>query len=192
MTSGADRTRIVIAVAGGCSFVLGLALLLWPGRDASILAMMFGIWLILSTAVQVYLAMVARIAFPLRVLVLISAVLAGILAGLVFAGGTVELLALWIGMGWAVSGVVQALVGAWDTGLDDGWMHEVCGLVTTALGIAVVAMTFRTVTGLATMTGTGLVVIGVLEMLAGGLGRAALRASHGTPTEAPRTAWTEF
>ncbi|MGY0499021.1 DUF308 domain-containing protein [Nocardia sp. FBN12] len=185
MNRDADRTRSAMLVAGGCSFALGLALLLWPGRDENILAILFGVSLILSTTVQAYLAMMARIAFLLRVLVLVSAGLTGILAGLVFDGGNIELLALWIGIGWSVRGIVEALVAAWDDTVVDGWIHEVCGLVTTVIGIAIIAITFQTVTGLATMSGTGLVVIGVMELLAGGLGRAAWDAAHGPATEEP-------
>ncbi|MFD3701556.1 DUF308 domain-containing protein [Nocardia sp. NPDC058658] len=190
MNGGQDRTRTAMLVAGGCSFVLGVALLLWPGRDENTLAVLFGISLILSTMVQAYLAMMARLAFLLRVLVLVSAGLTGILAALVFQGGNIELLALWIGIGWAVRGVVHALVAAWDATVVDGWMHEVCGLVTTVIGIAIIAITFQTVTGLATMAGSGLVLIGVMELLAGGLGRAALAAAHGSaePVPAVRTA----
>jgi uncharacterized membrane protein HdeD (DUF308 family) len=180
MTGSADRTRTAMLVAGGLSFLLGVALLLWPQRDESTLATLFGISLILSTMVQVYLAFMARIAFLLRVLVLISAALTGILAGLVFEGGNIELLALWIGIGWSVRGIVHALVAAWDDSVGDGWAHELCGLATTAIGITVIAITFQTVTGLATMAGAGLVVIGVMELLAGGLGRVAMQAARGS------------
>lgn len=183
MTGSGDRTRTAMLFAGGCSFLLGVALLLWPGRDESVLATLFGISLILSTLVQAYLAFMARIAFPLRALVLVSAALTGILAGLVFEGGTIELLALWIGIGWSVRGIVHALVAAWDDSVDDGWAHEVCGLATTAIGLAVIAITFQTVTGLATMAGAGLVVIGVMELLAGGLWRAALQAARASATD---------
>ncbi|WP_410873267.1 DUF308 domain-containing protein [Nocardia sp. A7] len=183
MNGSADRTRTATLTAGGCSFVLGVALLLWPGRDENTLAMLFGMSLILSTAAQAYLAMVARIALLVRVLVLVGAGLTAILAWLVFSGGNIELLALWIGIGWSVRGIVHALVAAWDHTIVDGWIHEVCGLVTTVIGFAIIAITFQTVTGLATMTGAGLVVIGVMELLAGGLGRLAWDAAHGTATE---------
>lgn len=185
MNRSADRTRNAMLAAGGCSFVLGVALLLWPGRDENTLALLFGVALILSAAVQACLAMVVRIAFLLRVLVLVSAGLTAILAWLAFNGGNIELLALWIGIGWSVRGVVQALVAAWDDTIVEGWLHEVCGLVTTVIGLVVIAITFQTVTGLATMTGTGLVVIGVMELLAGGLGRLAWDAAHGSATEEP-------
>lgn len=183
MNSDTDPTRKAMLVAGGCSFALGVALLLWPGRDENILAMLFGISLILSTAVQAYLAMTTRIAFLLRVLVLVSAGLTGILAALVFNGGNIELLALWIGIGWSIRGIVQALVAAWDDAVVDGWMHEVCGMITTAIGITVIAITFQTVTGLATTAGSGLVAIGVMELLTGGLGRMARDAVQRSTVE---------
>ncbi|MEV0062430.1 DUF308 domain-containing protein [Nocardia sp. NPDC050718] len=170
-----DRTRQAMVIAGGCSFVLGIATLLWPGRSESTLALLFGVSLLLSAGIQAYLAVVARIAFVLRVLVLVSAVLTVILAALAFGGGNIELLALWIGIGWSVRGIVQALVAAWDTAVTDGWLHEICGLGTTAIGITMIAMKFETVTGLATVAGSALVVIGVLEQLAGGMLRTALR-----------------
>ncbi|MGS2811070.1 DUF308 domain-containing protein [Nocardia sp. MW-W600-9] len=179
-----DRTRQAMQIAGGCSFVLGVAILLWPGRSASTLALLFGISLLLSAGIQAYLAVAARIAFPLRVLVLVSAVLTVILAALAFGGGTIELLALWIGIGWSVRGVVQALVAAWDDSVADGWLHEICGLGTTAIGITVIAMKFETVTGLATVAGSALVVIGVLEQLAGGMLRTALRGARRSQPDA--------
>ncbi|MEV6360939.1 DUF308 domain-containing protein [Nocardia asteroides] len=181
-----DRARQAMLIAGGCSFALGVVILLWPGRRESTLALLFGTALLLSAVVQGYLAVRARIAILLRVLVLISAGLTVILAMLAFSGGNIELLALWIGIGWSIRGIVQALVAAWDDGVVDGWLHEICGLGTTALGIAMIAMKFETVTGLATVAGSALVVIGVLESLAGGMLRTALRTDR--PEHLDRTA----
>lgn len=178
-----DRTRQAMLIAGGCSVVLGVVTLLWPGRSQSTLADLFGTSLLLSAAVQVYLALRARIALLLRGLVLVSAALTCILAMLAFEGGNIELLALWIGIGWSVRGIVQALVAAWDADVTDGWLHEICGLGTAAIGIAMIAMKFQTVTGLATVTGSALLVIGVLELLAGGMLNTALRAARQAPTE---------
>ncbi|WP_336082460.1 DUF308 domain-containing protein [Nocardia sp. SSK8] len=173
--SGRDGTRRAMLVAGSCSFLLGLVLLLWPGRSTATLALVFGTALLVSAGMQVYLAFSARMAIWLRGLVVVSATLTGILAMLAFSGGTIELLALWIGIGWAVRGTVQALVAAWDDGLAGGALHEVCGVVTAVIGIVVIAMKFETVTGLATLAGAALLIIGVLELLTGGLLRSALR-----------------
>ncbi|MBW0273877.1 hypothetical protein ATM97_31690 [Nocardia sp. MH4] len=186
-----DRTRQAMLIAGGCSFALGVATLVWPGRSDATLALLFGVALLLSAGIQAYLAVAAHMAFPLRVLVLVSAVLTVILAALAFSGGNIELLALWIGIGWSVRGIVQALVAAWDDGVVDGWLHEICGLCTTAMGITVIAMKFETVTGLATVAGSALVVIGVLEQLAGGMLRTVLRGarrSQPDPTTVRRSA----
>ncbi|MGW4633819.1 DUF308 domain-containing protein [Nocardia sp. NPDC004415] len=170
-----DGTRQAMLIAGGCSFALGLALLLWPGRSTTTLALVFGTSLLVSAGMQAYLALLARIAVALRVLVVVSAILTLTLSMLAFSGGTIELLALWIGLGWAVRGTVQALVAAFDDGLAGGPLHEVCGVGTAIVGIVVIAVKFQTVTGLATLAGAGLLVIGALELLTGGLLRAALR-----------------
>lgn len=169
------RARYALLVAGGASFALGVALLLWPGRDESTLAVVFGTSLVLGAAIQAYLAFQARLAALLRVLVLVSAVFTATAAVLIFGGGSIELLAWWIGLGWAVRGVVQALVAVWDDDIADGWLHEVSGLAITAMGIALIAIPFATVTGLATAAGGALVLIGVLDLLTGGLLRAAVR-----------------
>ncbi|APE35249.1 hypothetical protein BOX37_16315 [Nocardia mangyaensis] len=176
-SAAGQRTRQALLIAGGASFVLGVATLLWPGRAESTLASLFGISLLVSAGVQSYLGFRARIAVVVRLLVLVSAALTAVLAVLSFGGGSIELLAWWIGLGWAVRGVVQALVGVWDEQISDGWLHEISGLVTLGIGIAIIAITFKTVTGLATVAGGALVVIGVLDLLAGGLLRA------GAPTE---------
>lgn len=99
-----DGTRQAMLIAGGCSFALGLALLLWPGRSTTTLALVFGTSLLVSAGMQAYLALLARIAVALRVLVVVSAILTLTLSMLAFSGGTIELLALWIGLGWAVRG----------------------------------------------------------------------------------------
>ncbi|MFC9964143.1 DUF308 domain-containing protein [Nocardia ignorata] len=178
--SGATRQAMVIA--GGASFVLGVVTLLWPGRDESTLALIFGIALVISALVQGFLALWARIGFLLRVLVLVSAALTSVLAVLAFSGGNIELLALWIGLGWTVRGIVLALVAVWDDDRADSWTAELCGLGTLAIGITIIAMTFKTVTGLATMTGGGLIVIGVLDLLAAGIVRATHTATAPAPT----------
>ncbi|KAF0846928.1 DUF308 domain-containing protein [Nocardia caishijiensis] len=165
-------TRQAMMIAGGASFVLGVAILLWPERDEATLAVVFGVALLISALVQGFLALWARLGFLLRVLVLVSAVLTFVLAGLAFSGGNIELLALWIGLGWTVRGIVLALVAVWDDDRADSWVAELCGLGTLAIGITVIAVTFRTVTGLATMSGAGLIVIGALDLLAAGIVRA--------------------
>lgn len=180
-SAAGQRTRQALLIAGGAAFALGVATLLWPGRDASTLSLLFGVSLLVSAGVQTYLGFRSRIAFVLRLLVLVSAALTAVLAVLSFGGGSIELLAWWIGLGWAVRGAVQALVGVWDEQISDGWLHEISGWVTVAIGVAIIAITFKTVTGLATAAGGALVVIGVLDLLTGGLLRAVLRA--GAPAE---------
>ncbi|MDO3646431.1 DUF308 domain-containing protein [Nocardia mangyaensis] len=177
-SAAGQRTRQALLIAGGASFVLGVATLLWPGRDESTLALMFGISLLVGAGVQTYLGFRSRIAVVLGLLVLVSAALTAVLAVLSFGGGSIELLAWWIGLGWAVRGVVQALVGVWDEQISDGWLHEISGLVTLAIGVAIIAITFKTVTGLATVAGGALVVIGVLDLLTGGLLRAGAFAGR--------------
>lgn len=193
-TADGDRTRQAMLIAGGCSAVLGIAALLWPGRDEAMLAVLFGTALLLGAVVQGYLAMVARIAVLLRLLVLASTALTIVLAVLAFSGGNIELLALWIGIGWAVRGIVQALVAAWDEHRADSWLHEICGLCTTVAGLTVIAMKFQTVTGLANVAGCALLVIGVLELLSGGMLRSVLGAArrpHAPSTALPDSAATE-
>ncbi|MFC4373506.1 DUF308 domain-containing protein [Nocardia halotolerans] len=177
------RARQAMRIAGGCSLVLAAATLLWPGRTASSLAMIFGAALLLSALAQAFLALWAHIAMVLRLLALATAVLTFVLALLAFNGGHVELLALWLGIGWAIRGIVQALTAAWDDGIVAGWPHEVCGVGTCAIGLTVIAIKFETVTGLATVAGGGLIVIGALELLAGGM----LRPAWSTATAAAGT-----
>ncbi len=179
--SARSGAATAILVAGGCSVLLGAVTLLWPDRTVLLVAWLLGTSLLASALLQVALAVQARLNGLLRALVGLSAALTFTVAILCYRSDNFELLSLWLGIGWAVRGTVQALVGAWDDDLPNGLLHEVCGMCTVVAGVVIIAIRFETLTGVAVFAGAGLIVLGVMELTAGGLiplptgGRAASR-----------------
>ncbi|MFQ6394175.1 HdeD family acid-resistance protein [Nocardia sp. KC 131] len=158
--------RQVVLVAGACSVILGVVIAVWPHKSVPIAELLFGLYLVLSGALQMTIAVGSRIAVPLRVLVFVSGVMSVCLAMLCLrSGNSVLLLALWVGIGWAIRGITQATVAVWHNGLPDGGKLELFGLFTMAIGIVVIVVPFDSLEPLALVAGGFLVVLGALEIL---------------------------
>ncbi|MFD0360799.1 HdeD family acid-resistance protein [Nocardia sp. GCM10030253] len=165
-------TRQVVLVAGVCSLMLGVVIAGWPHKSVAIAELLFGLYLVLSGALQLIIAVGSRFAMPLRVLVFVSGALSVCLAVLCFrSGNSVLLLALWIGIAWAIRGVIQATVAVWHDGLPEGGKQELFGLFTMVIGIVVIVVPFDSLDVLALAAGGLLVVLGALEILTGARGR---------------------
>jgi uncharacterized membrane protein HdeD (DUF308 family) len=158
--------REAVLIAGGCSVVLGLVIAVWPHKSVAIAELLFGLYLVLSGVLQVIIAVVARFAMPLRVLVFVSGALSWLLALLCFSSGnSVLLLALWVGLGWAIRGIVQATVAVWIDNMLEGGKQELFGLFTMVFGIVLIVAPFNALDAMALVAGGCLIVMGALEML---------------------------
>ncbi|MEV0298616.1 DUF308 domain-containing protein [Nocardia sp. NPDC050710] len=167
--------RQAVLVAGACAVILGVVVVVWPEKTVAVAELLFGAYLIVSAALQLWLAITARFAMPLRMLVFGSGVLSVVLVMLCLRGGNSELLlAMWIGLGWSIRGIVHATVAVWDDELPDGGRHELFGLFTMVVGIVVVVVPFESLDVLSLVVGGCLVVIGTLEILIVGLGHDAV------------------
>lgn len=166
---GRGGAATAVLIAGGCSVLLGAVTLLWPDRTVLLVAWLLGTSLLAGALLQVALAVQARLHAALRALVVLSAALTFLVAILCYRTDNFELLSLWLGIGWLVRGTVEALVGAWDDELPHGVLHEVFGMCTVLAGVIIIAIRFQTLTGVAVFAGAGLIVLGVMELTAGGL-----------------------
>jgi uncharacterized membrane protein HdeD (DUF308 family) len=158
--------RQAVLIAGGCSVVLGLAIAVWPHKSVAIAQLLFGLYLVLSGVLQVIIAVVAQFAMPLRALVFVSGALSWLLALLCFgSGSSILLLALWVGLGWAIRGIVQATVAVWIDNMLEGGKQELFGLFTMVLGIVLIVAPFNALDAMELVAGGCLIVMGAFEML---------------------------
>ncbi|WP_433207971.1 HdeD family acid-resistance protein [Nocardia sp. CA-107356] len=166
------EARQAVLVAGICSVVLGVLIAVWPDKTDATAELLFGLYLLLSGALQLIIAMGSRFSAALRTFVFFSGVASVALAVLSLRGtNSVLLLAVWIGLGWAVRGIAQATVAVWADELPESGWQEVFGLLTMFVGIVMIALPFDSVDMLGMAAGGCAIVIGVLEVLTVARGR---------------------
>jgi uncharacterized membrane protein HdeD (DUF308 family) len=159
---GSWRAAFVI---GWVSILLGVVMMAWPGKSVRVTTLLFALCLLLTALWQVLVAFRARIAGGLRVLAVAAAVLAVVLAvWCLQSGDWVQLLALWVGLGWALHGVAQAIVAVWTDLLDSSARHEIYGLLTLAAGVVLVLSPVQTLAALSVLIGALLIPVGAIEI----------------------------
>ncbi|MFE2998142.1 DUF308 domain-containing protein [Nocardia sp. NPDC059246] len=164
----ADWAWQSLVVTGGCSVVLGVVMTVWPDKSQTVAGILYGLTLVASSAVQFVVAFGARIGTALKVLEVVSAIIALVLAAWAFTSGEwVALLSLWIGMAWVVRGIVQAIVGVWSEQFAGAGRLEVVGLLTLAAGVVVGVVRFESLTSLSIVVGPLTIALGVSEILLG-------------------------
>ncbi|WP_454197519.1 HdeD family acid-resistance protein [Nocardia sp. Marseille-Q1738] len=162
----AGGARQSVLVVGACSMIVGVAIVVWPHKSLPTAELLCGGYLLLNGVFQMILAVSARFATALRVLVLISGVMSALLAMLCFAGGnSALLLSFWIGLAWAIRGICHATVAVWVDDLPGRGRHEVFGLVTLTLGVVVGALPFDSLDAVGWVVGLCLIAIGAVEVL---------------------------
>ncbi|MEU4342043.1 DUF308 domain-containing protein [Nocardia sp. NPDC023852] len=162
----AGGARQTVLVAGACAMIMGVALAVWPHKSLPTAEMLCGAYLLLHGVLQMIVALGARFATALRVLVFVSGVLSALLAALCFAGGnSAQLLSLWIGSAWAIRGICHATVAVWVDDLRGRGRQEVFGLATMMLGVIVGVLPSDSLNALGWAIGLCLIVIGSTEVL---------------------------
>lgn len=152
-------------VIGCASIGVGVVLLVWPDKSVRITELLLGVTLLLTAAWQLTVSFRARINGLLKALEFLGAVLSVVLAlWCMRSGDSVALLAMWIGMGWMVRGIVQAIVAAWSQDLPKAGRREGYGLVTLLAGVMVLVWPIDTVAALSVLVGVGLTVLGAMEI----------------------------
>ncbi|MEU1203839.1 DUF308 domain-containing protein [Nocardia sp. NPDC005825] len=164
----ADWAWQSLVVTGGCSVVLGVVLAVWPDKSWQVAGILFGLVLLATAAFQLVMAFGARIHTALKWLEVSSAVVSLVLALWTLDGGEwVSLLSLWIGIGWVLRGIVQAIVGVWSEEYAGAGGLELIGLATVAAGVGVAVAPFTTLPPLSITVGLLTVALGVSEIAIG-------------------------
>jgi len=99
-------------LSGVLTAVLGVLILVWPGKSLTVAAVLFGVYLLVSGVAQVIFAFTLPVTAGARILLFISGAASVVLAVLAFRhfdyGYAYLLLAIWIAVGFIFRGAATA------------------------------------------------------------------------------------
>ncbi|MFE7860903.1 HdeD family acid-resistance protein [Streptomyces sp. NPDC057403] len=157
----------IVLLTGVASLVLGVLVLVWPGASLLAAGVLFGVYLLVSGVFQLIAAFGTHRSTSLRVLAFVSGALS-ILLGLFCLRGpmrSILLLALWIGIGWLIRGITQALAAAHDKEMPARGWQIFLGVLTFVAGIVLIDAPFESVAVLTLVGGIWLVAVGIVEII---------------------------
>lgn len=158
-------------VSGILAVILGILVLVWPGITILVAAIFLGVYLLITGISQLVLAFSLRSSVGGRVLLFIGGAAALVLAVLCFISfsndlqSAVELLAIWIGVGFVFRGVATAMSAIGDPTLPGRVWEIIIGIVSVIAGIIMFVAPLEGLVALAQVTGIILIVVGVFEVI---------------------------
>ncbi|OHV03101.1 hypothetical protein BKN37_15330 [Mycobacterium talmoniae] len=170
-------------VSGVLALILGVLVLVWPGDSIIAAAILFGVYLLVTGAAQVFFAFSLHITAGGRVLLFISGAASLVLAVLCFRhfgeGYAILLLAIWIGVGFIFRGVATTVSAISDPGLPGRGWEIFVGVISLLAGIVMLASPFESLGILTLVVGIWLVIIGVFEIASSfGIRRASKKVDE--------------
>jgi uncharacterized membrane protein HdeD (DUF308 family) len=169
-------------VAGLLTVVLGVMVLAWPGPSILVASTLFGVYLLLSGLVELFLAFTLPRSAGTRVMLFISGALSLVLAIMSFRhfgdGYAVLLLSLWIGIGFIFQGVTAVAVGIGESELPGRGWYVVAGIVSVIAGLVVLVWPFESIAVLTLATGIWLIIIGIAQTIQAFQTRKAAKTAH--------------
>jgi uncharacterized membrane protein HdeD (DUF308 family) len=158
-------------VSGLLAAVLGVVILVWPGPSIEAASGVFGVYLVVSGVALVAMAFSLPTSVGYRLLSFVSGVASVILGILAFRhlgdGYATLLLAIWIGVGFVLRGVSALAITIADKQLPGRGWTIFFGIVSVLAGLVVLAFPFDSIVTLALVAGIWLVMLGVIEVVAG-------------------------
>jgi uncharacterized membrane protein HdeD (DUF308 family) len=149
-------------VAGLLTIALGAIVLTWPGPTILVASTLFGVYLLISGLVELYLAITLPRSAATRVLLFISGALSLIFAVLSIRhfgdGYAALLLSLWIGISFIFHGISGVAAGIGESDLPGHGWYIVAGLM-------LLAWPFGSVAVLTLAAGIWLVVIRITQIV---------------------------
>ncbi|MDN4477566.1 DUF308 domain-containing protein [Demequina sp. SYSU T00039] len=161
--------RIGLGLASAVALIIGVALLVWPGRTLMVGGALIGINLLITGLVRTAIGVFgSAYSAGMRVLSIVLGLLV-ILGGIVLlrnlAAGTailVLIMTIVVGIGWIIDGVM-ALVDS-DKASSRGWAIAL-GIISILAGIAVVAAPAWSATFFFTFVAIILIVLGIVGLV---------------------------
>ena len=156
-------------VSGLLAVALGVAIVSWPAISIVVAAIFFGAALLVNGIQQVFFAFSLDVSAGGRVLLFISGAASLILAVLAFRhlADAVLLLAIWIGVGFIFRGVATTVSAISDPTLPGRGWNVFVGAISLIAGVIIMASPFQSIQTLALVVGVWLIVLGVMEVVAG-------------------------
>lgn len=155
-----------LGCAIGCGSVgLGVALLVWPNKSVAVTELLLGLTLLLTAAWQLAVAFRGRMSGWLKGMELVSALLSVLLAlWCMRSGDWQSLLAVWVGIGWMIRGIVAAMTAVWSPRTPGSTRYEIYGLLTLLAGLMVMVWPIDGLAGLGALVGVCLIMMGGMEI----------------------------
>jgi uncharacterized membrane protein HdeD (DUF308 family) len=172
---------------GIVTVLAGLFALVWPGRTLQVIAVLFGIQLVVAGIFRFVTALaVDEASGGTRVLLALLGVLSFIvgLYALRNVLVTIAALALLLGIFWIVNGAVETFAALSDRGMQGRGWTIFMGLLSIVAGVVVLIYPGISLATLAIVLGFWLIVLGVMEIVAAfrirSVGHAAGRVATAT------------
>ena len=144
-----------IAVITG---IFGAIMLIWPGATVRVVAILFGLWLLLSGVVMLVQGLASRASGLVRILLVLGGVLSLIIGGICIVNGdaSVKILVLFVVIGWIIHGVANLVIGIRNKNSPARGAYLFFGILQLVLAALVIAWPNATVTVLVRVIGVGL------------------------------------
>ncbi|KUL38496.1 hypothetical protein ADL22_18450 [Streptomyces sp. NRRL F-4489] len=181
----ANRGWQALITIGLASIALGVVVLAWPGETLRVTGIAFGVYLLVSGVFQLVAAFGTHVPGHLRALHFIAGAVS-ILLGLICFRGILQsllLLALWIGFGWLMRGIMMTAAAGSAPHVPARGGQLFLGIVTLLAGIVLIVFPFGSIAVLTLVAGIMAIVLGAAEVFhAVQLRIAAGRHAKGTTT----------
>lgn len=161
----AIRTALMVSAVSG--IVLGIVALFWPGPTLLAIAIVFGLWLVVSGIMRVATAASSSfLSSGKRWLV-------GILGAIVFLigivclfnpGGSLVVLAIFIGISWILDGITALFSGRDRATVGPRWLYVLGSIVSVVAGIIVLALPGVAIVTFAVFGGIMLIIVGIVTL----------------------------
>ncbi|WP_037347741.1 HdeD family acid-resistance protein [Sciscionella sediminilitoris] len=167
---------------GICTLAIGIVVLLWPAPTLVVVAVLFGIYLLVSGILQLIAAFGSRAQHGWSpFLGFLSGALSIVLAVIAFRnlGSSLVILAIGIGIGWLVRGITGlSLTSAFPRGTPGRGWGLVLFTLTCAAGVMLIVWPLSSIPTLLLASGIALVALGIVEVTHALRIRSALRAAE--------------
>jgi uncharacterized membrane protein HdeD (DUF308 family) len=174
----ARSTWQLLLLVGISAVALGVIVLAWPGKTLWVAGVLFGIYLVVSGIGYMFAAFGVHAGAAMRVLSFLTGVVSLVLGFFCFRDkfDAVELLALWIGIGWVFRGMtLLASALSFDHLPGRGW-QAFCGVIIVIGGGVLIVSPIHSIITLTLVAGCWLIAIGVMDVISALQVRSRLKA----------------
>ncbi|MET9328195.1 HdeD family acid-resistance protein [Tsukamurella sp. NPDC003166] len=162
---GIKATWQAVLALGVLSVLMGVVIAVWPGPTTLAIAILFGIYLLISGAFQVIAGLIGEAQH--RVLSVISGALSIVIGVACFRDDfitSIAILGIWIGVAWIFAGITQIVTAASDRLLPGRVWVVILGIITLIGGVVLVSSPFS-VGVLVWVGGIWAVAIGITQII---------------------------